>query len=136
MRRKKVPVERHAVPVEPPFIEQPVAPPDAWRYSELPPTTDPETGERVTEVAEDWRRDSVELPWEIVRCCQCLDLMATRDPKLHDCCESCGYRIRQAFYERRQADIRRATDKLVNPFLSRDPFREVGSLPPVGGPKR
>ena len=113
---------------QPILVEPPV---DDWRYSPEPPRFDGE-GQRVTEIAEDWRRDSATLPWQVVRCCQCQDLMATRDPKKHDCCESCGYRIRQDFFERRQADIRRATDRLVNPFASGDVMHELsGSLPPI-----
>lgn len=136
MRKKKMPVEPPTILADPP-PEQPIepAPADDWRYSAEPPRFDAE-GQRVTEIAEDWRRDSAELPWQIVRCCQCLDLMATRDPKKHDCCESCGYRIRDEFYERRKSDIRRATDQLVNPFLSRDPFREGVSFPSVGPSRR
>jgi hypothetical protein len=133
-------LEQHAIQVSidqpsPQIVSEPVEL-TGWRYSLTPPVIDPESGERVTEIAEDWRRDSAELPWQIVRCCQCLDLMATRDPKKHDCCESCGYRIRDEFYERRKSDIRRATDQLVNPFLSRDPFREGVSFPSVGPSRR
>jgi hypothetical protein len=137
MGRKKALVEQQAILADP-LPEKPIAiaPTPDWRFSLTPPLFDGDTGERVTEVAEDWRRDSAELPWQVVRCCQCQDLMATRDPKLHDCCESCGYRIRQDFYERRQADIRRATDKLINPFASRDIFAEGASLPSVGPSKR
>lgn len=136
MRRKKSSVEQ--VILAEPTPEQPVAiaPVPDWRFSPTPPSINPESGERITGVAEDWRRDDPSLPWLLIRCDYgCRDLIATRSLK-RDVCESCAYRIRDEFYERRQADIRRATDQLVNPFLSRDPFKEVGSLPSLSGPSK
>jgi len=120
---------------EPP--PEPPAPLDAWRYSPEPPTFDPESGERITGVAEDWQRDDASLPWQIVRCHHCNDPIATRDPQRHDTCDSCGYRIRDEFYERRKSDIRRASNRLINPFASSgDLFHEVGSLPSLSPSRR
>ena len=75
--------------------------------------------------------DPATLPWFVMRCSHCNDAMATRSLK-HDVCESCGYRIRDEFWEAQRARIRRVENSIVNPFTSNDPFHELGgSLPSV-----
>jgi hypothetical protein len=136
MRKNKPPVEQPQPVI---FADSPPAQPaqvEDWRYAPKPPAIDPATGEPITGVAEDWRMDPATLPWFVMRCSHCNDAMATRSLK-RDVCERCGYEIRDAFYEARRAQIRRAENQLVNPFTSRDPLHELGgSLPSVGGPSR
>jgi hypothetical protein len=113
----------------------PAQPAQDWRYAPKPPAIDPESGDPVVGIAEDWNRDPPTLPWLIIRCHACNDPIATRSLK-RDICERCAYRIRDDFYENRRAQIRRSENRLVNPFASNDPLHEVGSLPSVGGPSR
>jgi hypothetical protein len=133
MRKSKAP-DHHVMladsaPAQPAQVED-------WRYAPTPPAVDPETGDPVNGIAEDWNQDQPTLPWLIIRCHNCNDPIATRSLK-RDVCESCAYRIRDDFYENRRAQIRRSENRLVNPFTSNDPFHELGgSLPSVGGPKR
>jgi hypothetical protein len=135
MPKKKTNLQQPLSPVVSDPSEQ-VSPFDTWRYSPEPPIFDPESGERITGVAEDWRRDDPSLPWLIIRCHLCNDAIATRSLK-RDVCESCGYRIRDDFYEHQRARIRRVTDRLVNPFRSVNPFNELdGSLPPLDSPSK
>jgi hypothetical protein len=133
MRKNKSPVEQPVI-----FADSPPAQPAQpdWRYSPKPPAIDPATGEPITGVAEDWRLDPAEWPWRLIRCSNCSDLIGTRNPTKRDICEGCAYRIRDDFYEARRAQIRRSENRLVNPFISNDPFHEGASLPSVGGPSR
>jgi hypothetical protein len=133
--RKKKPIEQPVMladpaPAQPAYVED-------WRYSPTRPTIDPESGDPVTGIAEDWQLDSADLPWQLIRCHGCNDLIATRNPEKRDTCESCCYRIRDEFYEARRSQIRQAGDRLVNPFRSGDELHELGgSLPSISGGKR
>jgi hypothetical protein len=107
-----------------------------WRYAPKPPAIDPESGDPVNGIAEDWNQDPPTLPWLIIRCHNCNDTIATRSVK-RDVCESCAYRIRDDFYENRRAQIRRSENRLVNPFASNDLLNELdGSLPSVSSPAK
>jgi hypothetical protein len=135
MRKKKLPIEQPVMLADP-ALAQPAYVED-WRYAETRPTIDPETGDPVTGIAEDWKQDPPTLPWQLIRCHGCNDLIATRNPEKRDTCESCCYRIRDQYYEAQRASIRRSENRLVNPFRSVDELHELGgSLPSLSGPKR
>jgi hypothetical protein len=80
--------------------------------------------------AMDWQLD--EGPWQNVRCRECNMPMYTRNPAKRDVCEDCMWIIMDKLQEFNRAQIKRSENRLVDPFRSNDPFRELGgSLPSV-----
>jgi hypothetical protein len=120
MRKNRSPAEQPATLADPPPAQP--AQVEDWRYAPTPPTTDPESGDPVNGIAEDWNQDPPTLPWLIIRCHNCTDLIATRSLK-RDVCEGCAYRIRDDFYENRRAQIRRSENRLVTLFRAGTFFR-------------
>lgn len=79
---------------------------------------------------EDWEQESPTLPWaEDARCRNCNVVMWSRQPDLHDICETCGWVLREQAQEAAAAQRARVSTQFVNPFTDGFLRGQSGSLP-------